>query len=447
MPTASRVSSSAKPGGAPTAPRPAAALALADVLGGRSLSDSLPRRSGRLRGRDRAFAAELAYGGCRWYWRLRVVVDRLLHRPLPGRDRDILALLVIGLYQLEFLRVPAHAAVAETAGAARQIGKPRATGLLNAALRRFQREREALLAGLDDDPVTRYSLPAWLITALRAAWPARWPALCEALNVHPPMTLRVNLQRGSRQAYAAQLAEAGLAARPLAGLPAALWLDRPVDVTRLPGFADGLVSVQDAGAQHAAALLDIAPGLTVLDACAAPGGKTCQLLESEPTLAVTAVDVDAGRLQRVRENLDRLGLAAECCVGDAARPVGAWAQRRYDRILLDVPCSATGVLRRHPDIRLLRRAEDIAALAARQDAILAAMWPLLRPGGKLLYVTCSLMPDENEQRIDSFMQRHPDASALPLAGDWGEPRAIGRQLLPDPGQDGFYYALLGKVGA
>ncbi|MFM1892083.1 MAG: hypothetical protein RLZ44_1160 [Pseudomonadota bacterium] len=437
----SRASSSAKH---PREPRLAAALALGDVLAGRSLSDSLPMRSAALQGRDRALAAELAYGSCRWFWRLDALGERLLHRPLPQRERPVRALLLVGLYQLLYTRVPAHAAVAETAGAARALGKPWATGLLNAALRRLQREQADLLDGLDDDPVTRYALPGWLIAELRAAWPQRWEQLCAALNLHPPMTLRVNLQRISRPAYAASLGEAGVAARPLPGLPAALTLDRALDVQQLPGFADGLVSVQDAGAQYAAPLLDLAPGQRVLDACAAPGGKTGHLLECRPDLQLTAVDLEPARLARVQENLQRLGLPAELRLGDAAAPAADWAQPPYQRILLDVPCSATGVLRRHPDIRLLRRAADIPALAQRQDAILDAMWPLLQPGGKLLYVTCSLMPVENELRIESFMQRHQDVIALPLPGHWGEARGPGRQLLPSATQDGFFYALLGK---
>lgn len=446
MPTPSRVSSSVKPASAPVGPRPAAALAVADVLGGRSLSDSLPARTQRLHGRDRALAAELAYGSCRWYWRLQSVAQRLLHRPLAARDRDLQALLLCGLYQLLYMRVPAHAAVAETAGAARALGKPWATALLNGVLRRLQREQVELLAGLDDDPVTRYALPAWLIGALREAWPERWQGVCDTLNAHPPMTLRVNQLRLSRQDYAVRLQAAGLTARPVPGLAAALTLDAPLDVQRLPGFAEGLVSVQDAGAQRAAGLLDLAPGQRVLDACAAPGGKTGHLLELEPGLALTAVDLDPVRLERVRENLARLGLQAHLAVGDAAAPAGAWADGGYARILLDVPCSATGVLRRHPDIRLLRRAADVAALAQRQDRILNAVWPLLEPGGKLLYATCSLMPAENEQRIEAFMRNHADAKVLPCAGDWGMARSVGRQLLPEAGQDGFYYALLGKAG-
>lgn len=448
MPTPSKASNSIKRRRRTPSPRGAAALAVADVLGGRSLSVSLPKRSASLHGRDRGLAAELAYGVCRWYWRLSVIGRRLLDRPPRERDHDIWALLLCGLYQLQFTRVPAHAAVAETAGAARQLNKPWATAVLNGALRRFQRETAVLTAGLDGDPHTLYALPNWFVDALREAWPSDWARAAAALNEHPPMTLRVNLSRITLQEYAARLISAGSTARPVEGIPSALALDHPVDVRQLPGFDAGLVSVQDANAQSAAGLLDLGAGLSVLDACAAPGGKTGHLMEFEPNLSVTAIDIDAKRLQRVRENTDRLGQVVQIYAGDAAQPTGAWADVRYDRILLDVPCSATGVMRRHPDIRLLRRGADIAALAKRQAKILNAVWPLLKPGGKLLYVTCSVIPAENEGLIESFMQSRKDAMTIPIAADWGHACGHGRQLLPgDLGGDGFYYALLTQKDA
>jgi len=439
----------AEPAGraAQPSPRLAATLAVADVLAGRSLSEALPERSGSLSARDRALAAELAYGSCRWFWRLDALLGRLLEKPLKSRDRDVRALLVCGLYQLLYTRVPEHAAVGETVAVAGALGKRWARGLVNAVLRRMQREREDLLGALDEeDAGVRYALPGWLLDELRRAWPDRWQAVAAALAERPPMTLRLNACRGTLAAYAARLAEAGLAASPVPGLSQALVLDRAVDVEALPGFATGDVSVQDAAAQRAAVLLAPRSGERVLDACAAPGGKTGHLLELAPDLALTALDVDPGRLERVAANLARLGVGADVRAGDAADPAAWWDGRPFARILLDVPCSATGVIRRHPDIRLLRRAADVRELARRQEAILEAVWPLLEPGGKLLYVTCSLLPAENEERVAAFLGRHDDARALSLPGDWGHNRAVGRQLLPgeDGNGDGFYYALLDK---
>ncbi len=427
-------------------PRAVAALALADVLGGQSLGEVLPRRSSDVTGKDRGLVAELAFGVCRWYPRLQAIIGQLLQRPLKTKDRDIQALLLIGLHQLLNTRVPEHAAVAATVGASRALGKGWAAKLVNASLRRFIRERDALLATVMEQADARHAQPAWLIEALKQAWPEHWQAICEALQQHPPMTLRVNVRRSKPADYAARLAGQGITARPVAGLPEALILDRPLDVEHLPGFADGLVSVQDAGAQLAAHLLDARPGQRVLDACAAPGGKTCHLLEHVPDLDMTAIDVDARRLERVRENLDRLQLHARLLTADAAHPTDEWSAQPYQRILLDAPCSATGVIRRHPDIKLLRRADDIRALAARQAALLDALWPLLEHGGKLLYVTCSLMPMENQQQIESFLQRQPAARALPLPERWGHARGPGRQTLPgEDGMDGFFYALLEKT--
>jgi 16S rRNA (cytosine967-C5)-methyltransferase len=426
--------------------RLAAVLAVADVLNGRSLSDSLPARSDGLAPRDRALAAELAYGTCRWFWRLDALLGMLLDKPLKARERALRALLAVGAYQVLYTRIPAHAAVGETVALAGRLGKRWATGLTNGVLRRLQREGDQLAKRLDGAGAqARYALPQWLVAHLREAWPQRWEAVCAALNERPPMTLRVNPRFGAA-AYIGQLEAAGMTAQRVAGLPQALLLDRPVDVEALPGFAEGRVSVQDAGAQYAAALLDLAPGQRVLDACAAPGGKTGHLLELEPRLELTALDVDADRLARVADNLRRLGLRADVRCGDAAAPDAWWDGRPFDRVLLDVPCSATGVIRRHPDIRLLRRAPDIADFAGRQAAILEAAWPMLVPGGKLLYVTCSLLAAENEARVRAFLAAHPEARALRLVGEPGHAREPGRQLLPGEtgNSDGFYYALLQK---
>jgi len=418
---------------------------IAGVLAGRSLAEGLPAAA--VAPADRALLAELCHGTCRWHPRLDALLAQLAPKPFKSRDADVRALLLVGLYQLVAMRVASHAAVAQTAEAARALGKPWAVALVNAVLRRFLRDRAAIEAAVADDPVATHAHPAWLIDALSAAWPADWPAVLAAANARPPMTLRVNRQRDSVESARARLAASGFAAATLLHAPVALVLERPADVAELPGFAAGQLSVQDAGAQLAAPLLDVRPGQQVLDACAAPGGKTAHLLETCPDAAVTAIDLDERRLDRVRENLTRLGLAARVAVGDASSPSGAWADQRYDRILLDVPCTATGVIRRHPDIKLLRRAGDVAALAARQARILDAVWPLLEPGGILLYVTCSLLPQENHQQIDRFLARQPDARPLALDAAWGRPAGIGRQTLPgEEDMDGFYYARLTRAG-
>lgn len=418
------------------------------MLAGRSLADALPEAAAAVPDADRALLAELAYGTCRWFPRLDFFLGRLLARPLKARDADVRALLLVGLYQLTETRVAPHAAVDESVAAARALGKDWATGLVNGVLRAFQRDRSRLESAAGEDPAAAHAHPAWLVARLRAAWPDEWRALLAAGNGRPPMTLRVNRLRGATADYRAALERAGLAAAPVPAVPSALVLAEPAAVDRLPGFHEGAVSVQDAGAQLAAPLLDPRPGETVLDACAAPGGKTGHLLEWCPEARVTAVDVDPRRLDRVGENLRRLGLSARLAQGDAGRPAGEWAADRYDRILLDVPCTASGVIRRHPDIKLLRRARDVDELVARQAQILDGVWPLLRPGGILLYVTCSVLPEENQDQIGRFLDRRRDARALPIDAPWGRPAGAGRQIRTgDDGMDGFYYARLARADA
>ncbi len=426
--------------------RALAATLVAEVLGaGRSLAEALEGRlAADLDGRDRALVQEIAYGVLRDLPRLRAIAEGLLPRPLDDQDPLVGALLLVGLYQLEALRVPDHAAIGETVQAARLLSKTWASGLLNALLRRFQRERVALTKDLDRRPDLVWGFPPWLIARLQAAWPAEWREILRASNERPPLCLRVNPRRTDRAAYAERLAAAGITARPIPHAPQGLVLDRRLPPTELPGYAEGLFSVQDGAAQLAAPLLKAATGQRLLDACAAPGGKTGHLLElGGPGLALTAVDREEGRIARVAENLARLGLGAELMLGDASAPQGPWSERRYQRILLDVPCSATGVIRRHPDIKWLRRPTDIPPLVATQARMLRALWPLLEPGGMLLYVTCSLLPEENERQVQTFLADTPDARERPIAGDWGRPRPVGVQLLPgDLGMDGFYYARL-----
>jgi 16S rRNA (cytosine967-C5)-methyltransferase len=427
-------------------PRVAAAQVVQGVLEGRSLSTLIPQQLSAITDeRDRALAQELSYGTLRCYPRLQALLNQLLQKPLKSRDRDITALLLTGCYQLLYMRVADHAAVNETAGAAKLLGKRWAVGLVNGVLRRLQRERQTLLAGVELVEEAHYAMPGWLLREIRQRWPDSWRKRVAALNSRPPMTLRINRLRTTRTAYLERLAEAGIEAVANGIVDTGIDLERPLEVESLPGFEAGECSVQDGAAQLAAALLELAPGQSVLDACAAPGGKSCHLLETEPDVNLTAMDIDDERLQRVAENLSRLDLKAELLVGDATQPAGEWAERRYDRILLDVPCSASGVIRRHPDIKLLRQERDIAELAILQQRILKTIWPLLRPGGLMLYVTCSILPTENERQLDRFLVDQPDAVERPIDAVWGEARVIGRQIAPgESGADGFYYARLEK---
>ncbi len=415
---------------------------------GQSLSSLLPHAFGALPSERRPLAQELCYGTLRWWHRLDALLAGLLDKPLRAKDTDVHCLLLCGLYQLEYMDLPPHAAVSETVAVTAALKKGWAKGLVNAVLRRFQREREELEQQLSGDPEARYAHPQWLIDALYSAWPERWQTILEANNQRPPMTLRNARNHQSRDTYIDELKGAGLAAEPNPHAPDALTLARPQDVESLPGFGDGRVSVQDGAAQLAATLLDHQPGMRVLDACAAPGGKTGHLLELCSDIELIALDVEAKRLARVDENLSRLGLKAKTVSGDAANPDSWWDGKPFDRILLDAPCSATGVIRRHPDIKLLRRPEDIDQLVTLQAAILDAMWLLLKPGGMLVYATCSVLPRENALQLQAFLERQPDAQQRVIDAEWGEAVVVGRQILPNQdGMDGFYYACLEKSGA
>ncbi len=438
----------AKPApGSGGAVRAEAARVILQVEQGRSLRELLPKAQESVEARDRGLLQELCFGTLRWYLRLQAITQLLVERPLKRRDHEIELLLLVGLYQQLYMRLPAHAAVAATVEGARLLGRPWAVGLVNGVLRRFQRERDQLLAAVDREPTARFAHPNWLLTAIQQAWPERWHSILEAANSRPPMTLRVNLGRTGRQEYLQELTARSIEARPLLDAPSALVLEQPLEVTLLPGFSDGLVSVQDGGAQLAATLLRLEPGHSVLDVCAAPGGKSCHILELEPDSKLTAVDVDRDRLALVQENLQRLGLEVRVLLGDATNPQGEWVQTDgYNRILLDVPCSATGVIRRHPDIKLLRRPQDLDGLVSIQRELLSTVWSLLKPGGILLYATCSLLPQENEQQVEWFLQQQVDARERPIEATWGHRRTVGRQTLPgEDTMDGFYYAPLEKV--
>ena len=431
-------------------PRLAAARALAAVLSGKaSLNSSLPAQLDKVDERDRGLTQDLAFGTARWQPRLDLLAAQLLQKPFKAADADVQALLLVGLYQLFYSRIPAHAAIGETVGCADKLKKPWAKGLLNAVLRRAQREGEELLAGMERDPVVRTAHPRWLQKSLKAFWPEQWEAICAANTAHPPMILRVNRRHHSRDAYLALLTEAGVGASACQYSRDGIVLAEACDVRGLPGFAEGWVSVQDEAAQLSADLLELAPGQRVLDACCAPGGKTCHLLEAEAGLAhVVAIDLEAKRLTRVRENLDRLQLDAELIACDARDTASWWDGKPFQRILLDAPCSATGVIRRHPDIKLTRQADDIPALATLQGELLDALWPTLEVGGMLLYATCSSLPTENTEVIDAFLARTPGARELDLATEAGLRQPHGRQLLAqEGGHDGFYYAKLIKIAA
>lgn len=431
-------------------PRLAAANALATVLAGKaSLGTSLPAQLTHVDERDHGLTQELAFGTARWFQRLDGLASTLLEKPLKAADHDLHALLLLGLYQLLFTRIPAHAAIDETVNTAKALKKPWAKGMLNAVLRRAQREHAELFSALERDPTIRLSHPRWLQKRLKQAWPEHWEAICDANNAHPPMTLRVNQRVLTRQAYLTKLTDAGFTAHATPFSAQGITLEQACDVQRLPGFAAGEVSVQDEAAQLAAPLLEVAAGHRVLDACCAPGGKTCQILELMPALQeLIALDLEPRRLQRVRENLQRLGLTAVLKAADARDLAAWWDGQPFQRILLDAPCSATGVIRRHPDIKLTRQAEDIPSLALLQGELLDALWQTLDVDGILVYATCSVLPEENSEVIAAFLQRQPLARELPLKGPYGLHQLHGRQLLPDEaGHDGFYLARLVKVGA
>lgn len=431
--------------------RALAARVLAQVVHhGRSLSEVLPPAQDRA-GSDasRRLLGALVYGSLRWYGRMDALLGSLLRKPVAKRQAELHCLMICGLYELQYLSTPAHAVVAETVNAARQLGFGKASGLVNAILRRSGRESRVLLETLDRDPAVRYAHPRWMLERIRQDWPGRWQDVLEQNNCQAPFWLRVNLHRISRDQYRERLEqEVGLPATAPEHTPAALVLDRPVDVEALPGFDTGLVSVQDGAAQLAGQWLDIEPGQRVLDACAAPGNKTVHMLElAGGDLSVVAVDQSEARLERLQLNLRRTGYQASVIQADAARPQSWWDGVGFDRILLDAPCSASGVIRRHPDIKWLRRSEDIAQLVSVQSAILEALWPLLAPGGRLLYSTCSIFDAENQGVVARFAEQTADLRviSLPGLGSTGSLLPLGFQLLPgDSGMDGFYYVGLSK---
>ena len=401
-----------------------------------------------LKGNDQLtpLTKELCFGVCRHYFRLQALAESLVaKRP---KSVEVWLILLLGLYQLQFMQKPAYAVVKETVALLEGLKKSWAKGLVNAVLRNFCREKESLLARVQEKDNFLYGHPSWFIQRLKSDWPEDWQAILAANDCHPPMSLRVNQQKLSRADYLTRLADLAINASPHEDAPQGFTLERPCDVGELPGFAAGEVSVQDESAQYAPSLLALAPGLSVLDACCAPGGKLCHILESQPDLALcVGLELDAKRLTRVKENLTRLDLTATLIRGDALTPENWWDGQLFDRILLDAPCSATGVIRRHPDIKLIRSEEDISQVVDLQKALLQRLWPLLAPQGLLVYATCSIFKHENEQQIANFLKTEKDSRCItvPHPG-WGRATGYGWQIFPAAAKgDGFFYSVLQKV--
>lgn len=427
-------------------PRLAAAETINSVLSqGRSLSDALEQQLPAVGERNRALAQALAYGVLRHLPQLEAIAESLLRKPFRSKDSIVYALLLTGLYQLLHMRVPDHAAVAETVSACKSLKRPWAVGVLNGVMRGFLRDRDNWQQRLQT-PELKLAHPEWLVKQLRQAWGDEADEVMQNANRQAPMWLRVDIGNQSRDDYLKTLQDAGMTANSGPHSAAAICLEKATGVENLPGFEEGACSVQDAAAQLAAELLAPQNGDRILDACAAPGGKTGHLLEycPEPELLI-ALDKDGARVGRIQENLERLGRSAELVDEDAAEPEKWWDGTPFDRILLDVPCSATGVIRRHPDIKWLRQEDDIKALQQEQARILKAIWPLLKPGGRLVYATCSILPVENSEQIDHFLKTHDDAREETIDADWGRACQHGRQILPgEDDMDGFYYACLSK---
>ena len=416
---------------------------------GQSLSQALPAAQQDLNPKDKALLQMLCYGVLRTLPRLDFFCRSLMQKPLKGKQRDLHFLILVGFYQLLYTRIPSHAAVGETVNGAKALKKPALKGMVNGVLRSFLREQEALTEKAEQQDTLKYCHPSWLVKRLQSAYgEEQAAAIMEENNQQAPMWLRVNNKHHTRAEYQALLEQAEL---PCITAPDdensnALRLEKATDVYKLPGFADGWVSVQDGAAQLAAHYLGAQADELILDACAAPGGKTVHTLELQPNIKqMVAVDADDKRLVRVQENLDRLNLQATVIHGDASKPDTWWKGEQFDRILCDAPCSATGVIRRHPDIRWLRRDSDIAELVSLQKSILNALWDKLKPGGILLYATCSVLPDENELQVQSFLESKSDATLIPLSTQYNS-TTEGRQLLPnEDAMDGFYYAKLQKA--
>ena len=397
--------------------------------------------------RERALAQALCYGVMRHYYSLNFILSALLDKKLKKKDSDIKALILIGLYQLDHMRTPAHAAVSASVESCKELKKAWAKNLVNAVLRRYQREHDKFPELIAATESASNEHPAWLLESLKDEYPQHWQSIIKENNLPPPMSLRVNLRKTDRDSYLKKLQAAGIEARASNLNQSGIVLTHPMGVEALPDFTEGHVSVQDLAAQLAIPLLEPQAGERILDACSAPGGKLAQLLETSPTLQeAVAIEKEPHRFKKLENTLERLGLSATLIQNDARAANDWWDKQSFDRILIDAPCSASGVIRRHPDIKYLRTAEDIQNIAVLQAEILDALWPLLRKGGKLLYITCSVFKAENDAQIAVFSNKHNDANSIPIQATWGMATEYGRQILPgENAMDGFYYAQLQKT--
>ena len=416
------------------------------VRDGRSLSELLPAAQSDLDAREAALLQELTFGVCRNYGKLSAIVDELLKKPLRNKDTDVRVLIWLALYEIGFMRTPDYAVTSSYVDLTKKIKKNWARGFVNATLREFLRRQQELTE--KSSIKSPYSLPEWMQKRIVKDWPDHAKEVFDAINTRAALTLRVNATVTDREKVIAKFNDAGLHVEKCEFAANGIRLTDAPPVTSLPGFGDGEFSVQDQAAQLAAGILQPRPGERVLDACAAPGGKSCHLLELEPQVELVCLDDDARRLERVEQNLARLKLKAKVVCGDAANPGSWWEKKPFDAILLDAPCSALGALRKHPDIRLLRRESDIRVLSRQQLELLRALWPLLKPGGRLIYATCSVLKQENEDCVDKFLAETADVTENPIDAEWGVAVSRGRQILPGQHQaDGFYYAKLQKADA
>jgi 16S rRNA (cytosine967-C5)-methyltransferase len=424
--------------------RASAARIINDVIQHqRSLNAVLAHELPHLAENERSLCQQLCYGVLRWYPQLTALTQQLIKKPLKKKDGDIHSLLLCGLYQLRSMRIPEHAALSETVNATKTLGKQWAKGFVNASLRNYQREQETFDKTLMSSLSAQYAHPGWMIEQIQQQWPEEWEAVLNENNQHAPMILRVNQQHNSADSYLKKLSQAEIKATKINGVEHAILLDSPCDVFSLPGFEHGEVSVQDGAAQLVITLLDIQPDQRILDACAAPGGKTCHILESNPQNNVTALDIDPLRLEQIKQNTDRLSLNATLIAADAGNIDAWWKGEKFDRILIDAPCSGTGVIRRHPDIKVLRKPDDITSLVEKQRQLLNNLWPLLNPGGLMVYTTCSIFKQENELQVSHFLEQHPEAEEHHIEPEPGLRRDVGYQRLPGTNHlDGFYYACL-----
>ena len=420
---------------------------------GRNLPDAIEKYAEKIEDNDRPLIQAMSYGVIRLLPRLEYIADQLISKPLKTKDYDVVLLILTGLYQLIEMRIPDHAAVSETVKVTKALKKHWAKNFVNAVLRSYQRQAEDLTNQIKNNEVAEFAHPQWWLNIIKKNWPdeKRWQKILHANNQNPPMTLRVNTNFIKRDEYLALLEKNEITANAAKYSPDAIYLDKPVPVFSLPLFKEGKVSVQDEAAQLAAILLNPQKGDRILDACAAPGGKTIHLLERENEIDLLALDIEESRLERVQENLVRTQLKAQLIAANAFDPGSWWDKKPFDRILLDAPCSASGVIRRHPDIKLLRQQDDIPKLVEEQAQILDALWPLLKSGGMLLYATCSVLAEENTLQIQHFLQQHADAELQPINSDWGHQQVAGKQILPgddsddgENGMDGFFYALIQK---